>query len=173
MRTMTILYDDDDDDDDDDDIASAKWSRLNAGENSFSQTKGIRPEIIPWLQKVVNYLDFLVRSPALTPFPRCAFLQAERATIAAAFISGHFLIPSSSGVLRRLGTIAISRGSLIGCQARDFPRNSTIGRRPPVLLFSLETIKFGILIFYLQSLFRSLPVISSNISQYNACNMNV
>lgn len=168
MRTMTILYDDDD-------IASAKWSRLNAGENSFSQTKGIRPEIIPWLQKVVNYLDFLVRSPALTPFPRCAFLQAERATIAAAFISGHFLIPSSSGVLRRFGTIAISRGSLIGCQARDFPRNSTIGRRPPLLLFSLEAIKLRILIFCSCNryfvLCRFIPQFSS-ISQYDVCNTN-
>lgn len=75
-------------DEDDDDVlattttttTSAKWSRLNAGENSFSQTKGIRPEIIPWLQKVVNYLDFLVRSPALTPFRVLAAQEWRSAT---------------------------------------------------------------------------------------------
>ena len=109
-------------DEDDDDVlatttttttttTSAKWSRLNAGENSFSQTKGIRPEIIPRLQKVVNYLDFLVRSPALTPF-RVLAAQEWRPRC---FYIGTFFNPFVFGVPRRLGTIAISRGSLIGC----------------------------------------------------------
>lgn len=70
-------------------------------------------------------MDFLRRPAALTP-PRVGSCRRARSR---RFISGHFLIPPLVfGVARRADTIAISRGSLIGCYGPRFPRNSAIGR---------------------------------------------